>query len=138
MSTVKTAVETKEVKVVTVKESEWITVKNCLIKSVTSKESIADIAAQQGINAGEVFVRITFEYKGAEYKASQKLRILGKDNYQKLMDLAKADNDTRIDLDVSDTEFFRIHKEVSLDDLFKDIDTSRKDSRNSVSKLFSR
>lgn len=132
-----TKVETKEVKKVEIKESEWITVKDCIIKSITSKESIADIAAQKGINAGEVFVRITFEYKGAEYKASQKLRILGKDGYLKLSNLAKEESG-KIDLDVSNTEFFRIHKEVSLDDLFKDVASSKNDLRNSVNKLFSK
>ena len=130
-------VETKEVKKVEIKESEWITVKDCIIKSITSKESIADIAAQKGINTGEVFVRVTFEYKGAEYKASQKLRILGKDGYLKLSNLAKEESG-KIDLDVSNTEFFRIHKEVSLDDLFKDITSSKNDLRSSVNKLFSK
>ena len=124
-------VEVKEVKIV---ESEWTTVKGCQIVSVTSKEAIADLAIANNIDPTEVFVRITFKYKDAEYKASQKLRILGKDNYQKLVDLRKSGEP--IDLDVSNTEFFRIHREVNLDDLFKNSNSSKKDLRNSVSKLF--
>lgn len=128
---VKAVKEVKEVKAV---ESEWKTIKDCQIISVTSKESIADLAIANKIDPTEVFVRITFKYKDVEYKASQKLRILGKDNYQKLLDLKESKKN--VDLDVSNTEFFRIHREVNLDDLFKNTSSTRKDSRNSVNKLF--
>jgi hypothetical protein len=126
--------EKKEVKVVKTVESEWMKIEGCKIISVTSKEAIADLAIANKIDPTEVFVRITFNYKDAEYKASQKLRILGKENYQKLIDLKESGE--LIDLDVSNTEFFRIHREVSLDDLFKNAGSAKQDLRNSVNKLF--
>lgn len=92
--------------------------KNVIVKGVSSPDTISIVAQDRGINPQEVFVRIVFEHEGKEYKASNKLRFLGKAGYEKLRDSAA--NAKPIDLTV-DTEagYFYIEYGTTVDDLFK-------------------
>lgn len=97
--------------------SKSTVLKNCKVVSITSAARIMDIAEEKGLNPQEVFVRCTFNYKENTYTASNKLRILTKKGYEELQ--SKMKSGEPIDLVITDSEFFYIHREISLDDLFK-------------------
>lgn len=98
-------------------EEVKVTVDGAIIKSVSSPSTIQRVAQDKGLNPQEVFVRIVFEYKGNEYSASNKLRFLTKAGYQELLDAKE--NATPMKLTVgTDSEFFYIEHDVSVDDLF--------------------
>lgn len=107
--------------------------KGCKIVSLTSVSRILDIAEEKKLNPQEVFVRCTFEYKGETYTASNKLRILTKKGYSELQ--SKLNSSETIDLVITDLEFFYIHREVSLDDLFKD-KVASENKKGSLAALF--
>ena len=107
--------------------------KDCKILSITPASRILDIAEEKGLNPQEVFVRCTFEYKGNTYTASNKLRILTKKGYEELQNKIKSGE--TIDLSITDSEFFYIHREISLDELFKD-KVEIKDTRHSLAAFF--
>jgi hypothetical protein len=87
------------------------------IIQVTSPSTIQDIARERDLNPQEVFVRVVFELDGQQYKASNKLKILGKNGYKELLEAKK--NGTPITITVGlESEFFYIEKDVSIDDLF--------------------
>lgn len=99
-----------------------VELEKCKIISVSSLNTIASVAEANGIDVSEVFVRVVFEYKGTEFKVSQKVRILGKTDYQRLLEAAKAeDTDEKklVDLIINEAEFFYVKKNASIDDIFK-------------------
>lgn len=99
-----------------------VELEKCKIISVSSLNTIASVAEANGIDVSEVFVRVVFEYKGTEFKVSQKVRILGKTDYQRLLEAAKAeDTDEKklVDLVINEAEFFYVKKNASIDDIFK-------------------
>lgn len=115
--------------------TKWIAAKGCKILNISQPEDIAEIAKNQKIDALDVFVRITFEFNGKQYKASQRLDVLGKEDYQMLLDKQKSGE--TVDFKVSNTEFFKIYREVKFEDLFKNAESRKaKDLRNSVTELF--
>lgn len=99
-----------------------VELEKCKIISVSSLNTIASVAEANGIDVSEVFVRVVFEYKGTEFKVSQKVRILGKTDYQRLLEAAKAeDTDEKklVDLVINEAEFFYVKKNANIDDIFK-------------------
>lgn len=99
----------------------------------SSPATISRIAEEKGINHQEVFVRAIVELdNGVQVSVSQKLRILTKSGYEKLV---KAKNDEEIiDMSITDTGYFYLSKPVTIDDLFKD-DTSASRIQSNLDKL---
>ena len=88
------------------------------VKGVSSPDTIQRIAGERGLNPQEVFVRLTFETEGQEFVASNKLRFLGKQGYEKL--IKAKDSGETVDITVdTEKEFFYINNNTSVDDLFK-------------------
>lgn len=110
-----------------------ISLKEVVITKVSSPATIMQIAEDRNLNPQEVFVRVTFEYQGKEYSASNKLRILTQKGYEEL--LAAKENKTLVDIAVTDTGFFYLERNVSVDDLFK-VKPEVKDTRTSLDSLF--
>lgn len=95
-----------------------VRIEKAIVKGVSSPDTIRKIATEKGLNPQEVFVRLTFEYEGTEYSVSNKLRFLGKEDYQKLIK-AKDEGGT-VDITVdTEKEFFYINNGTTVDDLFK-------------------
>ena len=94
-----------------------ITCKNVIVKSVSGPHTIANVAKERGINPQEVFVRIKFEYEGAEYNASNKLRFLTKSGYNTLLENVKSGKPMDIIVD-TEKEYFYIDYGTTIDDLF--------------------
>lgn len=125
-----------ELKSAQTQNEEKVTV-TCKIIQVTSPSTIKSIAMERGINPQEVFVRVVFEHEGAQYKASNKLRILGKQGYQELVDAKN--NGTEMTLTVGlESEFFYIERQVSVDELFAEElpKTDRKSPFASLADMF--
>lgn len=110
-----------------------VSLKGVIIKQVSSPATIASIAESRSINPQEVFVRVTFEYEGKDYTASNKLRIFTQKGYEELLK-AKAEG-TPLDVAVTDTEFIYLEKDVSVADLFK-VKVEVKDTRSKLDDLF--
>lgn len=110
-----------------------VSLKGVIIKQVSSPATIVSIAESRGINPQEVFVRVTFEYNGKDYTASNKLRIFTQKGYEELLK-AKAEG-TPLDVAVTDTEFIYLEKDVSVADLFK-VKVEVKDTRSKLDDLF--
>jgi hypothetical protein len=131
----KAAVETKaavaEVKKFT--KGRMITCDGVVVKSVSSPSSIQRVAIDKGINPQEVFVRVTFEFKGEEFAASNKLRFLTKAGYQELLDAEKSGTKMKFVVDI-DNGFFYVEKDVSIDSLFAQ-EVEKKDTRKPLSAL---
>ena len=124
-----------EKKVETVKkEREFITVEDVIIKQVSSPATIQRVAVDKGINPQEVYVRVTFEFKGKEFGVSNKLRFLTKAGYEELVAAQKNKTPMKLAVDV-ESGFFYIEKNVSVDDLFKEAVTKTADARTSLSAL---
>lgn len=111
------------------KAAKTIDLVDVKVIGVSSPASIASIAKAQGLETGEVFVRLLIEHKGVEYSLSQKLRFLRKDGYQALLDAVGK----TISVTVSDNGFFYLTNHVTVDDLFTKSETTA--SRN-ISTLF--
>lgn len=94
-----------------------LVVDEAIITSVSSPSAIKAIAEDRGINPQEVFVRIQFSYKGETFKASNKLRFLTKAGYEELLSAMKNKTPMRLVVN-TESEFFYIEKDVSVDDLF--------------------
>lgn len=94
-----------------------VTCNNVKIKSVSSPSTIAVVAKDRGINPKEVFVRIVFEHEGEEYKASNKLRFLGKSGYEELISAVKEEKPMNITVD-TENEYFYIEYGTTVDELF--------------------
>lgn len=109
-----------------------VRIEKAIVKGVSSPDTIQRIAKERGLNPQEVFVRLTFEYNGSEYTASNKLRFLGKEAYNKLLKLKGTDETVDITVDV-ENEYFYINTNTSVDDLFKEQLPQRE--RNSLTAL---
>lgn len=135
----KQTVSLKGVKAVTVqKEKQAVSLKGVKIITVTGANRIAAIAAERGINAQEVFVRVTFEYEGKQYSSSNKLRFFGKENYEKLLKVR--DDESLVNITVTKNEqgtlmYLDPDKDVSVKELF-DTPVEVKDTRKNLEDLF--
>ncbi len=109
-----------------------------VITAVTSPNRIAAIAEEQAINPQEVFVRINFKVGEKEFTSSNKLRFLGQEGYQKLLDAKESGDPVKITLTMNDkgSLFYLandMHVEVA--DLFS-TPVERVDNRASIADLF--
>jgi hypothetical protein len=125
-----TAVAEKAVSTVTVKK---VTVDNCKVISVTSPSTIDRIAKDKSLNPQEVFVRCTFEYKGQQFTASNKLRFLTKAGYLELLEAKEKQTPMKFVVDI-EKEFFYIEHDVAVDSLFE-TPVEAKDNRATLSTL---
>lgn len=113
---------------------------NVVITSISSPAKIAEVAKVQGLNPQEVFVRINFKVGEKEYKASNKLRFLTENGYNRLL-AAKASgeeiNVTLVLTEGQDDAFIYVNPEnkVSVADLFSQ-PLERVDERQSIADLF--
>jgi hypothetical protein len=101
-----------------IKEKDIVIVEGAIIKQVSSPSTIQRIAVDKGINPQEVYVRVTFEYKGEEFGVSNKLRFLTKAGYEELIKAKEAKTAMKLAVD-KNSEFFYIEKDINVDDLFK-------------------
>ena len=112
-----------------------VRIKNAVVKSVSSPETIKRIATERKLNPQEVFVRLTFSVDGTEYVASNKLKFLGEKDYTELLNL-KAINGT-VDITVdTENEFFYVNHDVAVADLFKE-KLPEKERKNKLDALIS-
>lgn len=131
---VETKVQAAEAAVVkTFKEGRKVTCDGVIVKNVSSPSSIQRVALDKGINPQEVFVRVTFEFKGQQFTASNKLRFLTKAGYEELLNAAKTGESMKFVVDI-DNGFFYVEKDVSIDSLFAQ-DVEKKDERKPLSAL---
>ena len=125
------AVEAKEVK--TFAEGRKVTCDKVIVKNVSSPSTIQRVALDKGINPQEVFVRVTFEYNGKEFAASNRLRFLTKAGYEELLKAVETAEPMKFVVDI-DNGFFYIEKDVSIDSLFAQ-EVVKKDTRKPLTEL---
>ena len=131
---VETKVQAAEASVAkTFKEGRKVTCDGVIVKNVSSPSSIQRVALDKGINPQEVFVRVTFEFKGQQFTASNKLRFLTKAGYEELLNAVKTGEAMKFVVDI-DNGFFYVEKDVSIDSLFAQ-DVEKKDERKPLSAL---
>jgi glutamine phosphoribosylpyrophosphate amidotransferase len=118
----------------TKKERNIVIVDDCIIKQVSSPSTIQRVAVDKGVNPQEVYVRVTFEYSGKEFGVSNKLRFLTKAGYEELIKAQKDKTSMKLAVD-TESGFFYIEKDVSVDDLFKEAVTKTADTRANLSAL---
>lgn len=111
-----------------------------VITSISSPAKVAEVAKVQGLNPQEVFVRINFMYGGNEYKASNKLRFLTANGYQRLLEAKESGKEINVSLVLTegqDDAFIYVNPEqnVTVDDLFSQ-PLERVDERKSIADLF--
>lgn len=94
-----------------------VRIEKAIVKGVSSPDTIQRIAKEKGLNAQEVFVRLTFEVDGEEFTASNKLRFLGKEDYNKLMKAKETGSTVDITVD-TEKEFFYMNSGTTVEDLF--------------------
>ena len=94
-----------------------ISIKNVVIKGVSSPDTVALIARDRGISPMDVFVRIAFDHNGQEFKASNKLKYLGKTGYNTLLESVKDKKAIDLSYDV-ESQFFDIDYGTTVDSLF--------------------
>jgi hypothetical protein len=134
MANQKNQVKAAEAAVVkTFKEGRKVTCDGVIVKNVSSPSSIQRVALDKGINPQEVFVRVTFEFKGQQFTASNKLRFLTKAGYEELLNAVKTGEAMKFVVDI-DNGFFYVEKDVSIDSLFAQ-DVEKKDERKPLSAL---
>lgn len=110
-----------------------VTVDNAIVVNVTSPSTIDRIAKEKQINPQEVFVRCTFQFKGNQFTASNKLRFLTKAGYEELLAAKEKQTPMKFVVDI-EKEFFYIEHDVSVDSLFeKPVETE--DKRSSLTAL---
>ena len=119
-----------------------IQVQGVKIVGVTSPANIARIAKERNLNPQEVFVRVTFEHEGEQYTASNKLYILGKANYQKLLNIMGTGETVNVELSISKTDpnnaFIYIEEDsVDIESLFTE-EVKKTDSRKSLGDLLNK
>lgn len=114
-------------------EGRRVTCDGVVVKSVSTPSTIQRVALDKGINPQEVFVRVTFEYKGEQFTASNKLRFLTKAGYEELLKAAETGSKMKFVVDI-DNGFFYVEKDVSIDSLFAQ-EVEKKDSRKPLSAL---
>lgn len=117
----------------TFKEGRKVTCDGVIVKNVSSPSSIQRVALDKGINPQEVFVRVTFEFKGQQFTASNKLRFLTKAGYEELLNAVKTGETMKFVVDI-DNGFFYVEKDVSIDSLFAQ-EVEKKDERKPLSAL---
>lgn len=105
---------------------------------VSNPGTIMNIAKTRGLDPQDVFVRAVLEIEaGEQINVSQKLRILGRDGYEKLIKAYK--NDELINVTINEDCFFYLTENVSLDDLFKNSEANKQkridDNLSNVRKL---
>lgn len=110
-----------------------VTVDGCTVISVTSPSSIERIAKDKNLNPQEVFVRCTFEYKGQQFTASNKLRFLTKAGYTELLEAKEKKTPMKFVVDI-EKEFFYIEHDVAIDSLFE-TPVETKDNRATLTSL---
>lgn len=119
------------------KTTQTLVLNQVTVVGVTMPETIARIAREKGLNPQEVFVRLIFKHEDKEYVASQKLQILRKEGYQRLLDCIK--NDEKLDITVSEKDFFYVtlpEDKVDVDTLFsKPLETKRATVSNFFAKV---
>lgn len=100
-------------------------IKGATIIGVSSPDRLMAVAKERGINPQEVYVRLIYMAEGEECTASQQLRILGKENYEKLRNLVGKPDKVDLTLNLSINEktgeynaFFYVNGNVAVDDLF--------------------
>lgn len=133
-SKVKNQAKVEVVAEATKKERNIVIVDDCIIKQVSSPSTIQRVAVDKGVNPQEVYVRVTFEHKGKEFGVSNKLRFLTKAGYEELIKAQKDKTPMKLAVD-TESGFFYIEKDVSIDDLFKEAVTKTADTRANLSAL---
>ena len=114
-------------------EGRKVTCENVIVKSVSSPTTIQRVALDRNINPQEVFVRVTFEYKGEQFTVSNKLRILTNAGYEELLKAVETKEPMKFTVDI-DNGFFYVEKDVSIDSLFAQ-EVEKKDTRKPLSAL---
>ena len=122
-----------EAEVKTFAEGRKVTCDSVIVKSVSTPSTIQRVALDKGINPQEVFVRVTFEYKGEQFTASNKLRFLTKAGYEELLNAVTTGEKMKFVVDI-DNGFFYVEKDVSIDRLFEQ-EVEKKDTRKPLSAL---
>lgn len=122
-----------EAEVKTFAEGRKVTCDGVIVKSVSTPSTIQRVALDKGINPQEVFVRVTFEYKGEQFTASNKLRFLTKAGYEELLNAVTTGEKMKFVVDI-DNGFFYVEKDVSIDSLFEQ-EVEKKDTRKPLSAL---
>lgn len=115
-------------------ERNTVVVNGAVIKTVSSPSTIQRVAVDKGVNPQEVFVRVTFEYEGKEFGVSNKLRFLTKAGYNELLEAQKNKTPMKLAVD-TESGFFYIEKDVSIDDLFKEAVVKTTDTRTNLTAL---
>lgn len=96
-----------------------VRIEEAIVKGVSSPDTIKRIAKENGLNPQEVFVRLVFEYEGVDYTVSNKLRFIGKEDYERL--LKAKDSGEAVDITVdTEKEFFYMNNGTTVDDLFSE------------------
>lgn len=95
-----------------------VRIEKAIVKGVSSPDTIQRIANDKGLNPQEVFVRLTFEVDSEEYTVSNKLRFLGKEDYNKLIKAKESGATVDITVD-TEKEFFYMNNGTTVEDLFK-------------------
>ena len=122
-----------EAEVKTFAEGRKVTCDGVIVKSVSTPSTIQRVALDKGINPQEVFVRVTFEYNGEQFTASNKLRFLTKAGYEELLNAVTTGVKMKFVVDI-DNGFFYVEKDVSIDSLFEQ-EVEKKDTRKPLSAL---
>jgi hypothetical protein len=122
-----------EAEVKTFAEGRKVTCDGVIVKSVSTPSTIQRVALDKGINPQEVFVRVTFEYKGEQFTASNKLRFLTKAGYEELLNAVTTGEKMKFVVDI-DNGFFYVEKDVPIDSLFEQ-EVEKKDTRKPLSAL---
>lgn len=110
-----------------------VTVDNAIVVNVTSPSTIDRIAKEKNINPQEVFVRCTFQFKGNQFTASNKLRFLTKTGYEELLAAKEKQTPMKFVIDI-EKEFFYIEHDISVDSLFT-TPVETEDKRSSLTAL---
>lgn len=102
-----------------------LNLKGVTVVGITQPKTVKSIATEQGINTEEVYIRLIYKQGKEEYRASQKLSILGKEDYKKLLSIAGTDEKINLDLTVYEDNngetqaFFNMEDNTSVDELFE-------------------
>lgn len=114
---------------------------NVVITAVSSPAKIAEVARVQGFeDPQDVFVRVNFKVGDTEYDASNKLKFLTKNGYQKLLDAKESGEEVNITLVRTEGQkdaFIYVNPDikVTVDDLFSK-PLKKVDNRHSIEELF--
>lgn len=106
------------------------------VLSVTGPRRIAQLAQDKSCSPLDVYVKVRFSAEdGKEYEGANKLSILGKDAYQKLLDARSAGEKVNVSLHIYRNRttgkmeafiYLNDAPKASIDDLFADAETASK------------